>query len=316
VQHFLFNKLNTSAPPQQYIKMEEKNITTTNAAIPNHKTILKDPEVPVISVSGGGNLMPWYCGAIKAVLEVRGKEPTVFAAFSSGALASAICLCELNIEHAIKRFVELMDKENVSKRMFGIAFIWGRMVRSWLEEILPENAAEMCEGSLVVHVLECRGIRKKGFVMRRVSNFPSRSVLIETLLASCHIPFLLDGRPWTTLTTTEGDLPHGTYKAIDCVVLYIFNMRRSKKAKNKYRISTESERKADMTISHAFDESLKNGPGYRDYMNFEQGKEIGNKGYEHTLARLETPKFSYLSSWDPMRQIGGFDAIAETSLEV
>jgi len=169
--------------------MDEKDITTTNVAIPNHNTILKDPEVPEISVYGGGNSMPWYFGAVKAVMEIRGKEPTVYAAFSSGALASAVCLCELNIEHVTKRCVELMDKDNVSERMFGIAFIRGRIARNWLEEILPENAKEMCEGSLVVHVLEWQGIQPiccgndddTGFEMRRVRNFPSRAVLRKAM---------------------------------------------------------------------------------------------------------------------------------------
>jgi len=73
-------------------------------------------------------------------------------------------------------------------------------------------------------------------------------------------------------------------------------MRRSEEAKNKYRISTESERKTDMTISNTLDESLNNGPGVSDCMNIEQAKEIRDKGYEHTLARLKTPNLSYLSS--------------------
>ena len=146
--------------------------------------------IPVISVSGGGMLMTWYFGALKAIMEVRGGAPVVFASFSSGALACAVFLCKLKHETAAKRYTEMMDERRVSQRLFGLAFIWGDITRQWLEEILPEDAHELCEGSLVVHVLEWRGMLS-GFKMRRVKHFPDRATLIQTLLASCHIPCLL-----------------------------------------------------------------------------------------------------------------------------
>ena len=237
--------------------------------------------------------MTWYFGALKAIMEVRGGEPVVFASFSSGALACAVFLCKLKHETAAKRYTEMMDERRVSQRLFGLAFIWGDITRQWLEEILPEDAHELCEGSLVVHVLEWRGMLS-GFKMRRVKHFPDRATLIQTLLASCHIPFYLDGRTWTTLTTTSGDLPHGTFKAIDSVIMHVLRMVRSETAKIKYRISTDTERKADITVSFTFDESLKDGPGRLDIINYEHSMELRDKGYQHTLARLESPKYSYL----------------------
>lgn len=132
----------------------------------------------------------------------------------------------MRAESVLKLYAEFMEEGCVSKRALGIAFVSGNITRKWLEQILLKNAAELCEGSLVVQVLEWRGI-ESGFQMRRIRNFPSRSALIETLFASCHIPFLLDGRPWTTLTITEGDLPHGTFKALDTVIIALLKMNES-----------------------------------------------------------------------------------------
>jgi len=124
-----------------------------------NRIVQLDPDVPVVSVSGGGMLLPWYFGALEAILEARRQERTIFAAFSSGAVASAIILCKLDPETVEILYAKLMEEERVSERVLGVAFVWGNITRKWLEEIMPENAAEMCERSLVVHVLEWRGIK-------------------------------------------------------------------------------------------------------------------------------------------------------------
>lgn len=80
-----------------------------------------------------------------AVKEARGNEPTIFASFSCGALACAISLYNLKDETVGKRYTELMEEEGVAHRMFGMAFIWGKITRNWLEEVLPDNGAEICE---------------------------------------------------------------------------------------------------------------------------------------------------------------------------
>jgi len=100
--------------------------------------------------------------------------------------------------------------------------------------------------------------------------------------------------PWTTLTTTEGDLPHGTFKAIDTVMIAVLKLNKTEKGKIKYRICTEAKLNADMTVSFKSDESLKNGPGELDVISYNQGRELRRKGYVHTLARLKSPPFSYL----------------------
>lgn len=127
-----------------------------------------------------------------------------------------------------------------------------------------------------VDAMEWRGIQA-GLQMRRVRQFPDRSALIETLVASCHIHFLLDGRPWTKLTSTEGEDPLGTFIAIDAFIFFDLKMITSEEAKIKYRMSTDTERKADITLVCDFDESLKNGLGIRDVISYEQGKVLRDR---------------------------------------
>lgn len=269
-----------------FVEMEKRHGNT-------NRIIELDLDAAVVSVRGGGMLMPWYFGAVKAILEARENTATIFAAFSSGAIACAVLLCKQPLSIAGKRLRNIMDEFRVSERRLGMALVWGALTVQWLEEILPENAAELCEGSLVVHVLEWRGI-SSGFQMRRVRNFPTRAALIDTLLASSHIPFVLDGRPWTKLTTTEGELPHGTFIAMDSVMLHYLKMNASETAKVKYRVSTDVNRKPDMELFFAFDESLKDGPGVLDILSYGQGMELEEKGYEHTMARLKSEKYSHL----------------------
>lgn len=274
--------------------MENNDIYRTSASEKMNRIIQLDPNVPVISVRGGGMILPWYAGAVRAILEARGKEPVIFAAFSSGAVAAAIQLCNLSLRGKVgKTLARLMEEHGVWERTLGMGLVWGEIAGKWFAEIFPENAAELCEGSLVVHVLEWRGY-ESGFQMRRVRNFPTRTVLIDTLLASCHIPFYLDGRPWTTLTTTEGDLPHGTFKAIDSCVLHLLKMNVTKEAQIKYRVSTDSRKVPDMNLFFRFDESLIDGPGVMDLLTYEQGMELEARGYVHTMARLKTDEFSHL----------------------
>jgi len=72
------------------IIMEENDAYRISHSEKKNRIIELHSEVPVITVRGGGMLLPWYSGAVRAILEARGKSPTIFAAFSSGAVATAL----------------------------------------------------------------------------------------------------------------------------------------------------------------------------------------------------------------------------------
>ena len=75
-------------------------------------------------------------------------------------------------------------------RAAGLAGVWGEIVREWLDDLLPADAAERARGRVTILVL-----RTLPFPRRvRFSAFESKSDLIDCALASCHIPYFLDGR--------------------------------------------------------------------------------------------------------------------------
>jgi len=66
--------------------------------------------------------------------------------------------------------------------------VWGNVVRDWLEELLPENAHEICRGRVYISVV------RLPFRREYISTYTSKQDLIATCLASAHIPLLMDGR--------------------------------------------------------------------------------------------------------------------------
>lgn len=69
------------------------------------------------------------------------------------------------------------------------AQVWGGIVRSWLDEILPDDAAERCSGRVHISILQLMPPERK-----HVSWFCSKADLIEACLASSHLPWVMDGR--------------------------------------------------------------------------------------------------------------------------
>ena len=61
-------------------------------------------------------------------------------------------------------------------------------MRDWLMEILPANAAELCSGRVHISVL-CLPYRR-----HHVSEFASKEDLIDTCMASAHLPMVMDGK--------------------------------------------------------------------------------------------------------------------------
>jgi hypothetical protein len=66
--------------------------------------------------------------------------------------------------------------------------VWGNIVREWLDEVLPENAAEICSGRVHISVVQLP------FRRHFVSQFHSKTDLIDTCLASAHLPVIMNGR--------------------------------------------------------------------------------------------------------------------------
>ena len=114
-------------------------------------------------------------------------------------------------------------------------------MEAWLEEILPDDAAERCDGRCLLTVnslgeaLVARPrraapptrrpllLRRAGWWRRRrLSRYESRATLIDACLATAHIPFFLDEaglegpccRWWRCDGTSGAALRHGQVLAL------------------------------------------------------------------------------------------------------
>jgi len=75
-------------------------------------------------------------------------------------------------------------------KKLGLAGIWGPMIKEWLEEVLPHDIDRDTLDKIYVRITPL--LVFKG--TKLVSNFSSRQDLIESLMASVHIPLFMDGK--------------------------------------------------------------------------------------------------------------------------
>ena len=71
------------------------------------------------------------------------------------------------------------------------AGVWGPLIRRWLDELLPADAARVCSGRVGLFTLALwPPLPRHVFV----DDFASKEDLIDAAMASVHIPWFLDGR--------------------------------------------------------------------------------------------------------------------------
>jgi len=98
---------------------------------------------------------------------------------SAGALAATLCACEVDFEEATQLAYRLAEENNAYTRPMSLAGIWGSIIRTWLEKLLPEDCDEICSSWVKICVFEV-------FRWRRVpiSKFNSKQEVIDCLMAS------------------------------------------------------------------------------------------------------------------------------------
>lgn len=144
-----------------------------------------------VCVPGAAANVYWQMGAMDCLLET-GLLDTVRAA-SAGAIAASLALCGVRSPRAIARAYEISDLYGVDLNPFGVVGTWGTMIRDWLNDVLPDDCASRCSDRLEV-VLRSVATGETVYVTR----FHSKPDLISALLATCHLPFVLDMMPVAT----------------------------------------------------------------------------------------------------------------------
>jgi hypothetical protein len=71
--------------------------------------------------------------------------------------------------------------------------VWGGLVRKWLEEVIPPQSEIPPNAFTKLQISVTPTITAS----KLVSQFKTRSQVIEACMASCHVPLFLDGKPST-----------------------------------------------------------------------------------------------------------------------
>lgn len=145
---------------------------------------------PILSFAGGGIFFWWMLGCLRYLHRNFDLSKVQLVGASAGGLIATLAACGVNEDKAVRVAHRLAEEYGVYDRPAGLAGIWGSLIRDWLEELLPADAAERCAGRVRLVVTEVPSLR-----IRYLENFESKQDLIDANMASVHIPFFLDGNP-------------------------------------------------------------------------------------------------------------------------
>ncbi|KAL4430951.1 hypothetical protein ABPG75_006207 [Micractinium tetrahymenae] len=156
---------------------------------------------PILSFAGGGIFFWWELGCLRYLHRNFDLSRVQLVGASAGGLIATLAACGvdkgggycLHWEFswplpAVRVAYRIAQEYGVFERPGGLAGIWGNLIREWLDELLPEDAAELCRGRVRLVVTEVPSLR-----LRYLEDFASKQDLIEANMTSVHIPFFLDG---------------------------------------------------------------------------------------------------------------------------
>ena len=150
-----------------------------------------------LAFPGGGLFFWWQAGAITGLARRMDLSQAPLVGASAGALAATLSACDVDMQvafdSALRRTIEVGAFE---KGPWGLYGIWGPIVHSWLDELLPQDAANRCEGRVSLIMREVQ-MRRPIVRPSAISNFQSRDDLMHACMASVHVPFFLDGKMTT-----------------------------------------------------------------------------------------------------------------------
>lgn len=106
---------------------------------------------------------------------------------SGGALCAVLARCGVDPEKVTESAYKLSLDHNIWERPLGLVGVWGGIIESWLDALLPHDAAERCRGDLGVIVTQLPSCRQLF-----IHDFLDKQDLINCCMASAHVPVLLD----------------------------------------------------------------------------------------------------------------------------
>lgn len=178
----LLNIPNVPSMPDYLSSTDEEDIPVEK------KPLFPVDDRPILGVAGGGVFFFWEVGVLKYLSERYRLQDVNLIGVSAGALASVLVACQVDFDRSVRRAYDICVERDIFNRPGGLQGVWGAILRQWLDDLLPENAHERCQGR--VKIIATRMPRMK---LCYLEEFQTRDDLIDSLLASVHIPFFLDG---------------------------------------------------------------------------------------------------------------------------
>jgi len=195
--------LKVNAAFQQATFQQNRLVTTTPTTFISQKSSLvllhnepkqtletSYPRTPHIIFPGGGIFFYWQAGAVSYLRENGyDLDRVTLTGASAGSLTATLTAANVDFEKATEIALRLAEEGGVWDRPLGLQGVWGAMIETWLDELLPENVLDMVGDRLSVLVTPVPSFGKE-----KISIFTSRTDLIKTAMASIHIPWFIDGK--------------------------------------------------------------------------------------------------------------------------
>eukprot|EP00192_Tetraselmis_astigmatica_P011642 CAMPEP_0117652240 /NCGR_PEP_ID=MMETSP0804-20121206/2521_1 /TAXON_ID=1074897 /ORGANISM="Tetraselmis astigmatica, Strain CCMP880" /LENGTH=361 /DNA_ID=CAMNT_0005458273 /DNA_START=92 /DNA_END=1177 /DNA_ORIENTATION=+ len=199
----------------------------------------EDNGVRSIYFAGGGIYFFWQLGVAKYLGQRFDLSRTPMSGTSCGALCATLAACGVDPERALQTAYQLSLEADLWDRPLGLAGIWGRLILEWMEELLPEEAAEMCRDRVEIMVTELPSLQQTP-----VADFKNKDDLIAVNMASIHVPIFLDWRftrECRGKQCVDGSLPDVVFR----------------RASPTGSGSVDNEDTNQIVISHVMDDSLR-----------------------------------------------------------
>jgi len=108
---------------------------------------------------------------------------------SGGAICAALARCGVPPEQITETAYRLAMDHKIWERPMGLVGGWGGVIEQWLHDLLPHDAHHRCRADLGVVVTQLPSWRQLS-----IDDFESKEDLVNCIMASAHVPLLLDAR--------------------------------------------------------------------------------------------------------------------------
>lgn len=122
---------------------------------------------------------------------------------SAGAVAAILCACDIDFDHWCRLYVECISP------VYNQTWDLCKSFAAALDQILPADAHVICSNRVFI-TIHTFGFVLSSFKRQLVSEFSTRQDLIESVIASCQIPFITMmqcARKWRGQFAYDGILP-------------------------------------------------------------------------------------------------------------